>query len=53
LPPADMGGFFIGGSVGALFGVAGTGAAVGVGIGLGMGVALTENYAEKFCASDH
>jgi hypothetical protein len=53
LPLAVMGGFFIGGFVGALFGVAGIGAAVGVGIGLGMGVGLTAIYAVKFFESDH
>jgi len=41
-------GFVVGGFAGALFGVAGMGAAVGVGIGIGVGVGLTAIYAVRF-----
>ena len=52
LPLAVFFGFIIGGFAGALFGVAGMGAAVGVGVGLGIGVGLTAAYALAFFESE-
>ena len=52
LPLSVFFGFVVGGFVGALFGVAGMGAAVGVGIGLGVGVGLTAIYAVIFFESE-
>jgi len=52
LPLSVFFGFVGGGFVGALFGVAGMGAAVGVGIGIGVGVGLTALYAVIFFESE-
>jgi hypothetical protein len=52
LPLSLFFGFILGGFVGALFGVAGMGAAVGVGIGIGVGVGLTAVYAVTFFESE-
>lgn len=52
LPLAVFFGLLIGGIGGALFGVAGMGAAVGVGIGVGVGVGLTAVYAVTFFESE-
>lgn len=48
LPLSVFFGLLGGGFIGALFGVAGMGAAVGVGIGIGVGVGLTALYAVIF-----
>ena len=52
LPLAVIFGLVVGGFLGALFGVAGMGAAVGVGIGIGVGVGLTALYAVIFFESE-
>jgi hypothetical protein len=52
LPLSVFFGFIGGGFLGALFGVAGMGAAVGVGIGIGVGVGLTAIYAVIFFESE-
>ena len=52
LPLSVFFGLLIGGFAGALFGVAGMGAAVGVGVGIGVGVGLTAIYAVRFFESE-
>lgn len=52
LPLSVFFGFMLGGFAGALFGVAGMGAAVGVGIGIGIGVGLTAIYAVRFLETE-
>ena len=52
LPLSIIWGFILGGFAGALFGVAGMGAAVGVALGLGVGVGLTAKYAVNFFESE-
>ena len=52
LPLAVLWGLIIGTLVGALFGVAGVGAAIGVGIGISAGVGITAMYAVSFFESE-